>query len=114
MHIAMAFSTKYSNRQYSDEQLAKWAEDNDTGCIIDGKHYTTYQAAQLMRQIETKVRREKDTANAARIAGDDVLRKECQIRINALSRKYQDVVQASGLRSRKERMRVEGFRMVKV
>lgn len=114
MHFAMAFSTKYSKRQFSDAQLEKWAADNEKGCMIDGKHYTTYQAAQLMRQIETQVRREKDTANAARIAGDDVLRRECQIRINALARKYQNVVQASGLKSRKERMSVEGFRMVKV
>ena len=114
MHIAMAFSTKYSKRQYTDAQLKKWADDNEKGCMIGGKHYTTYEAAQLMRQIETQVRREKDTANAARIAGDDVLRRECQIRINNLARKYQEVVQASGLKARKERMSVEGFRMVKV
>ena len=114
MHIAMAFSTKYSKRQYSDSQLKEWADDNNKGCMIDGKHYTIYQAAQLMRQIETQVRREKDTANAARIAGDDVLRRECQIRINNLARKYQEVVQASSLKARKERMSVEGFKMVKV
>lgn len=114
MHIAMSFSTTRSVRRYSDKQLADWAADNKRGCEIDGKHYTTYEAAQLMRQIETQVRREKDTANAARIAGDDVLRRECQIRINNLARKYQEVVQASGLKARKERMSVEGFRMVKV
>ena len=114
MHIAMAFSTKYSKRQYSDEQLNRWKEDNEAGCMIGGKHYTIYQASQLMRKIETQVRREKDTANAARIAGDDVLRKECQIRINSLARKYQEVVSASGLRARKDRMSVEGFKMVKV
>ena len=114
MHIAMSFSTKYSVRKYSDAQLAKWVADNEKGCEINGKHYTTYEAAQLMRQIETQVRREKDTANAARIAGDDVLRKECQERINALARKYQEVVNVSGLKSRKERMHVEGFRMVRV
>ncbi len=114
MHIAMAFSTKYSKRQYTDAQLKKWADDNEKGCMIGGKHYTTYKAAQLMRQIETQIRREKDTANAARIVGDGILRRECQGRINALARKYQEVVQASGLKARKERMSVEGFRMVKV
>ena len=114
MHIAMAFSTKYSKRQYSDAQLAKWAEDNEKGCMIDGKHYTIYEASQLMRRIETQVRREKDTANAARIVGDDVLRKECQIRINALARKYEIVAKAANLKMRKDRMSVEGFKMVKV
>lgn len=114
MHIAMPFSTKYSKRQFTDEQLQQWADQNAAGCEIDGKHYTIYQASQLMRQLETQVRREKDTANAARIAGDEDLRKECQIRINALARRYAAVAEASGIKQRKDRMRVEGFKMVKV
>ena len=114
MHIAMSFSTQHSIRRYTDAQLAQWAAENKKGCEIDGKHYTIYQAAQLMRQIETEVRRQKDAANAARIAGDTELRRQCQMRINALGRRYSQVVNASGLKSRKERMQVEGFRMVKV
>ena len=114
MHIPMAFSTKYSKRQYTDDQLKAWAESNKAGCEIGGKHYTTYEAAQLMRQIETQIRREKDAAVAAKEAGDDDLRRECQVRINALARKYEQVVSASGLKARKDRMTVEGFRMVRV
>lgn len=114
MHIAMSFSTKYSIRRYTDAQLAKFAEDNEKGCEIEGKHYTLYEASQLMRRIETQVRREKDTANAAREAGDEDLRKDCQRNINALVKRYQKVVDASGLKPRKERMAVEGFKMVKV
>ncbi|MBR0411068.1 MAG: hypothetical protein IJI25_08720 [Eubacterium sp.] len=114
MHIAMSFSTKYSVRRYTDDQLNDWAKANKEGCEIDGKHYTIYEASQLMRRIETAVRREKDTANAARIAGDDDLRRECQRKINALGARYQNVCNVSGLTPRKDRMRVEGFRMVKV
>ena len=114
MHIAMSFSTQHSVRRYTDQQLAQWKADNNAGCEIDGKHYTIYQATQLMRQIETEVRRQKDTANAARQAGDDVLRQQCQKKINALGAKYAQVVQASGLTARKDRMTVEGFRAVKV
>lgn len=114
MHIAMSFSTKHSIRKYSDAQLKQWADDNAAGCEIDGKHYTIYQASQYMRQIETQVRREKDTANAARAAGDEQLQKDCQQRINALGAKYAQVAKASGIKMRKDRMRVEGFKMVKV
>ena len=114
MHIAISFSTQHSVRRYTDQQLAQWKADNNAGCTIDGKHYTIYQATQLMRQIETEVRRQKDTANAARQAGDDVLRQQCQKKINALGAKYAQVVQASGLTSRKDRMTVEGFRAVKI
>ncbi len=114
MHIVMSFSSQYSIPRYTENQLNAWAAENNKGCLIDGKKYTIYQAAQLMRQIETQVRREKDAANVARAVGDDELRKQCQVRINALGRKYSQVVSASGLKSRKERMQVEGFRMVKV
>lgn len=114
MHLAMAFDTERSVSRYKEEDLQKWAEENAKGCEIDGKHYTLYQATQLMRRIETQVRREKDKANAARAAGDEGLRQECQKKINALGRKYAEVAKAANLAQRKERMRVEGFRQVKV
>lgn len=115
MHIAMAFSTQHSIRRYTDEQLKQWKSDNAHGCDIGGKHYTIYQAQQLMRQLETKVRREKDAANAARINGNDIeARRTCQRKINALSKQYYAVAQAAGLTPRSARLSVEGFRTVKV
>lgn len=113
-HFAMSFSTQYSKRKWTSEQLDEFAEKNAQGCTIDGKHLTTYGASQLMREIETKVRREKDIAVAAQKAGDDILRKECQTRINALMKKYNSVAQTAGLKPRRECTMVEGFRAVKV
>lgn len=115
MHIAMSFSTQHSVRRYTDEQLKKWKEENAAGCDIGGKHYTIYQARQLMRQLETKVRREKDAANAARMNGNDMdARRAHQKTINALSKQYYAVAKAAGLTPRGQRLSVEGFRMVKV
>lgn len=114
MHIAMSFSTKHSVRRYSDQQLQQWAADNQQGCDINGKHFTTYAAAQRMRQIETKIRREKDAAVAAQKAGDSTLRRQCQTRINDLMREYGEIAAASGLTPRCNRTRVEGFKAVKV
>lgn len=114
MHLAMSFSTKYSKRKYTDQQLEQFIQDNNQGCEVDGRHYTIYGAGQLMRKIETEVRRQKDIANAARIAGDDMLRIECQKKINALAHKYAEVSNASGIKMRKDRMQVDGFKMVKV
>ncbi|MGN0363691.1 MAG: phage minor capsid protein [Bilifractor sp.] len=114
MHFPLSFSTKYSKRTYTDQQLQEWADQNNTGFEIDGKRYSTYEVSQLMRKIETQIRREKDAAVAAKAAGDDQLRKDCQVRINALSAKYNQVVNISGVTARRDRMRVEGFRMVKV
>ena len=113
-HFALPFDSRYAKPRYDPAQLHEWAEKNNAGCDIDGKHYTTYQAQQLMRKMETRVRRYKDTANAARIAGDDTLRRECQMRINAVAAKYEQVAKLSGLPMRKQRMSVEGFKMVKL
>lgn len=114
MHFAAPFSTEYSTRQYSNEKLAEWAKKNNDGCEIDGRHVTIYQAQQMMRKIETEVRRQKDTAVMAQIAGDDTLRRVCQSRINALVAKYGQISSVSGLTEHRNRMTVEGFKPVKL
>lgn len=113
-HTPMSFSTKWSKRKWTDEQLRRFIEENRQGCEIDGKHKTLYEAMQMMREIETAVRREKDTAVAAQAAGDDVLRQSCQRNINALVRKYAEIAKASGNAEKRQRMTVEGFKPVKV
>lgn len=115
MHIAMSFDTRHSIRRYTDEQLKEWKDANAKGCEIGGKHYTNYQARQLMRELETKVRREKDAANAARLNGNDMeARRAHQKTINDLTQKYYAVAKAAGLTPRGARLSVEGFKMVKV
>ena len=113
-HTPMSFSTKFSKRKWTPEQLRKFIDENQQGCKIGGKHRTLYEAMQMMRDIETAVRREKDTAVAAQAAGDDALRQQCQQRINALVRQYADIAKASGNAEKRQRMTVEGFKPVKV
>ena len=112
--MELSFSTQYSVRRYTNQQLSDWKRKNQTGCTIGKKHRTLYEADQIMRQLETEVRRQKDIAVAAKAAGDMQLRRDCQKRINRLAARYADIATASGLPQRKDRMAVEGFRMVKV
>lgn len=114
MHFISPFSTQHSVRRFTDKQLSDFAEANHKGCEINGKHYTVYEASQLMRQIETDIRRQKDTAIAAQKAGDDVLRQECQRKINTLSARYGAVAKAAGIREDRQRMTVDGFKAVRV
>ena len=114
MHLAMSFDTRHSARRYTPEELEAFKQTNNAGCVINGKHYTTYEAVQLMRRIETAVRRQKDIAVAAKAAGDDQLREACQRKINALAAFYSQVAKTAGVTPRKDRMTVEGFRAVKV
>ena len=114
MHLVRSFDTEYSKRRYTNEQLAKWAEDNANGCEINGKHYTLYEARQRLRQIETAIRHEKDAAIAAEAAGDDILREQCQQRIDRLYESYRQTAKASGFKPRYDRAHVDGFQAVKV
>lgn len=113
-HFAYPFDTRYSTRKYTEEQLQKFKDDNENGCVIGERKYTLYEVSQIMRRIETQIRREKDTAVAAQAAGDEQLRVDCQLRINHLSDLYKKVTDASGLTPRRERMTVEGFRKAKM
>lgn len=112
-HFAMSFSTQYSKRKYTDEQLADIAKKNEEGCDIDGKHYTKYGASQLMRQIETEIRKQKDIAIAAAAAGDEDLQAECQNKINELTAQYYSVARQAGLTPQRDRLQVPGFKIYK-
>ena len=111
-HLVYYILIGISRRMYSDDQLKQWEERNQKGCVIDGKHYTNYEATQLMRNLETEILRQKDTAVLAKASGDDVLCRDCQSKINKLTRKYKAVAEASGLRTRFEKARVEGFKPI--
>ncbi len=113
-HTPMSFSTKWSVRKWTKRQLQEFIDENRKGCVINGKHRTLYEASQMMREIETEIRRQKDTAVAAQAAGDDALRQSCQRNINALVRRYAEIAKASGNAEKRERMTVEGFRRAKV
>lgn len=112
-HFAFSIILGISKRRYSNEQLEQWREANNEGCTIDGEHYTKYEAAQLMRQMETRIRQHKDVANAAKASGDDVLRRKAQKKLTQLTAKYQEVADKSGLETKFERTYVKGFRDAK-
>lgn len=112
-HLVYYIIIGVSRRMYTNDQLRQWKEKNKKGCTIDGKHYTNYEATQLMRKLETEIRREKDTAILAKASGDDVLRRECQSNINNLKKKYKAVAEAAGFKARFDKTRAEGFKPLK-
>lgn len=111
-HLIFYILLGVTKRMYTDEQLKSWETANQKGCVIDGKEYTGYEATQLMRSIETEIRRQKDTAVLAKASGDNVLRRECQNNINKLTKKYDKIAEAAGLRKQMGKTYVEGFKAV--
>lgn len=113
-HLVYYILLNVTRRMYTDEQLKQWKEKNQNGCVIDGKKYTNYEATQLMRNLETEIRRQKDTAILAKASGDDQLRRECQDNINKLTKKYKEVAEAAGLKTQFRNTVVAGFKPLNI
>lgn len=103
-----------SKPEYSDEQLNQIREDNDKGFEIDGKHYTNYEGTQLQRSLERKIREQKDIQILAKESNNTELIQESQKNITKLTNKYKEVSDVSGLSTRMERMKVSGYKRIKI
>lgn len=99
---------------HTNEELQAIIDRNNKGFDFDGKHYTMYEGQQLQRKLETEIRKAKDLQITARATDDDILLNKSQSRINALTKKYNELNNASGLKSQIQRASVSGYHKVKV
>lgn len=105
LHFKFSILLGISEPAYSEEQLAEFKTNDNRKFEFEGKEYTRYEAGQLQKRIESEVRRQKDRATIAKAAGDDVMRREAQYKINLLTDKYAKLSKASGLPTKMERMK---------
>lgn len=96
-HYIFSIVLGVSKPQYSNEELKKIIDDNEKGAELDGKHYTNYELSQIMRNLETKIREQKDLQIIARASDDKDLILQSQTKITQLTNKYKQVVKISGL-----------------
>ncbi len=97
---------------YSEEQLKADKEANQKGFDFEGNHYTMYDGTQLQRRIETKIRQYKDKQVGAKSINDIEEVYRCQEKIGQLTSKYNDLSKVSGLPTKIDRLRVEGYRKI--
>lgn len=107
------FCWESANRRIRRRSWPEYRRSSLEQVTIDGKTQSRYQWTQEQRRIETAIRREKDVAIAAKAAGDDVLRRKCQQRINDYRKHYDRISKDAGLEVRTDKMIVSGFRAVK-
>lgn len=103
-----------SEPEYTNEKLQQIIDDNEKGFELDGKHYTNYEGTQLQRNLERKIREQKDIQILAKASGNDALVGEAQKSITQLTQKYRELSKISGLRTKADRLRVSGYRRTKV
>lgn len=81
---------------YSDEELQKIIDDNEKGIELDGKHYTNYEAIQLIRKLETDIRKTKEEQIMFVETDDDEGIQESQKRIRLLNKKLRRIYNLLG------------------
>lgn len=113
-HYTFAIVLGVSKPEHSNKELQEIINSNEQGFELDGKHYTNYEGTQLQRQLETEIRKAKDTQIMAKASGNDQLVGESQQRITQLTNKYRELSNISGLPTKIQRMRVSGYRRTKI
>jgi len=112
-HYTLSIVLGVNEPQYSDEKLQKIIDDNNKGFDYEGKHYTLYEGTQLQRRIETEVRRQKEAQILGKASDNKDLIRTSQSNITVLTQKYKELSDVSGLPTKMDRMRVEGYNKVK-
>ncbi len=113
LHFSFPILLGISEPTYSKREIDKQKHLDREEIYFEGEKLTRYQATQLQRQAETAIRNAKDTANMAKAAGDDKLRREEQSKINQLTQKYKKISNTFNIPSKLERASLARFRPVK-
>lgn len=112
-HYTFSIVLGVSEPEYTNEQLQEIVDRNNEGFEIDGKHYTRYEGTQMQRQLETKIREQKDIQIMAKASGQDDLVRESQQKITQLTQKYRELSQKANLPTKMKRMKVSGYHRTK-
>ena len=113
-HFTYSIILGVSKPLYSKEELEADKQANMKGFEFDGDHYTMYEGTQLQRQIETKIRQYKDMQIGARTIEDTDEVYRCQEKIRQFTDKYKELSDVSGLPTKVDRLRVDGYKKIKI
>lgn len=109
-HFAYPIVLGVSEPIHTDGELERIREDNEKTIDIAGKPMTAYEASQLMRKIETQIRKAKNEAVTFGASGDKFSEATARDRVRVLTAKYQAVAKAANQRMKYARIRVPGYK----
>ena len=109
-HYIFAIVLGVSEPEYTNKELRDIINKTNEKITIDGKEYNKYETTQLQRQLESKIREQKDLQMMAMEAGQLEEAGKAQAKITKLTKKYKEVSQTADLPTYMERMRVGGYK----
>ena len=113
-HFGFQVVKGISQPQYTQKYLDQKHAQEHEEFYFEGKKINQVEANDLMRKIETSIRRNKDAQIIGRSAGNKELVAESQSKITQLTHKYKQLSDVSGLPTKMERMRVSGYKRTSV
>lgn len=113
-HFVFSIVLGVNQPSYSKKMLNQLNRESKSIIEYEGKKYTTYEATQVQRKLETAIRKEKDRQIIARASGDKDGVGQAQQNITTLTYKYNDFSNVAGLDTYKNRLSVSGYRRVSV
>lgn len=113
-HFVFSIVLGVSSPLYTKKQLEQDRKKNEKGFEYEGKKYTLYEATQVQRRLETKIRQQKDLQIASKASGNKEGVQEAQQNITSLTKKYKEFSEKAGLDTQMQRMRVIGYKRTNV
>ena len=113
-HFVFSIVLGVSSPNYTDKQLNKFIEESNEVIEYEGKKYTRYEATQVQRRLETKIRQQKDLQITSKASGNKEGIQNAQQNITLLTKKYKEFSEKAGLDTQMQRMRVIGYKRTNV
>ena len=111
-HFVFSIVLGVNRPSYSNKMLNQMNRESQSIIEYEGQKYTTYEATQVQRKLETAIRKQKDRQIIARASGDKDGVGIAQSNISVLTRKYNDFSNNAGFDTYKNRLVVSGYRKV--
>ena len=111
-HYVYAIILGVNEPQYSDEELNKIEQESQKKIEIDGKEYTKYECTQLQRNLERRIREQKDIQILGRTSKNKELIDKSQLKITQLTNKYKEISNKANLPTKINRLKVSGYKRV--
>ena len=113
-HFVFSVVLGVNKPSYTSSMLRQMNKDSRSIIEYDGKKYTSYEATQVQRKLETEIRKQKDLQIIARASGNKEVVGKAQENIGILTSKYNDFSSSAGLKTYKNRLTVSGYHKINV
>lgn len=113
-HFVFSIVLGVSSPSYTQKQLNQFKKESNEIIEYEGKKYTRYEATQVQRRLETKIRQQKDLQITSKASGNKEGVQTAQQNITSLTNKYKDFSEKAGLDTQMQRMRVVGYKRTNV